>query len=481
VLAGGAPEDPEGVPGVAQAFGHFEGGSGVGAFPEGIDQSPAYYTFLFDANWAVDSTPPDTKQDDSKARPKAAATSASSASALSSDPPLTAGMGAWWRRYARERYGLAEGSDAEAAATEAWQLLGAGVYGVDERANATVNNDHGTNAGFWKEKARGGLLATPLTQDFGNEPPDHVAYSRSSLLGAWELLASAAGSAQEGEGDNAPALNLTRGPLVWDLVNTGREVLDKLANDFYNTLVAATSLGEAKAAGRRFTSLLGDADALLCSDDRFMIAPVLRSARQVEDGAPHGKRHDQALQQQRSGTQTDGGGGDPAPAELADFYERMARAQLTTWLPACASPADFDSGVCSAHVDGAPPPNADYANKGWGGLVGGYYALRVECYLAEALTPQANGIMANVNVTSYYGCLDALARDFQTASVADAPAGVVSKHGASLSTMAKKKAASFSSSSLFSDGAVCLEPSGDAVALSVALIAKYKSSIPPDA
>ena len=38
LLADGAPEDPVGVPGVAGAFSRFAGGTGVGAFPEGIDQ-----------------------------------------------------------------------------------------------------------------------------------------------------------------------------------------------------------------------------------------------------------------------------------------------------------------------------------------------------------------------------------------------------------------------------------------------------------
>jgi hypothetical protein len=39
------------VPGVPDTFARLPGASGLGAFPEGIDQSPAFATFLFDLNW----------------------------------------------------------------------------------------------------------------------------------------------------------------------------------------------------------------------------------------------------------------------------------------------------------------------------------------------------------------------------------------------------------------------------------------------
>jgi hypothetical protein len=110
------------------------------------------------------------------------------------------------------------------------------------------------------------------------------------------------------------------------LVNTGRAVLDVVADQRFWFLANATNASAAAAAGRAFLDVLADADTLLCTDARFMLAPVLRAARQVlgEEYA--------------------------APPEEAAFYERMARAQVTTWLPACANASEFSSGVCSIHM-----------------------------------------------------------------------------------------------------------------------------------
>jgi len=132
--------------------------------------------------------------------------------------------------------------------------------------------------------------------------------------------------------------------------------------------------------------------------------------------------------------------------------------QLTTWLPACSTAAEYADGVCSAHIDGSAPPLADYANKGWGGLVAGYYAQRIGCYLGEALTAQAGGLVGGVNVTAYYSCLDGLARSFQADTVASTNSGGGGNGGGA---------------------SVCLEPAGDPVALSLALIDKYRAAVPP--
>jgi hypothetical protein len=76
--------------------------------------------------------------------------------------------------------------------------------------------------------------------------------------------------------------------------------------------------------------------------------------------------------------------------KCADFMEWNARAQLTTWHPV----SDPDNPV--------PPPEGvgdepwpghinDYARKQWAGLVGDYYAPRVEQYRQQALADAAAG------------------------------------------------------------------------------------------
>ena len=54
--------------------------------------------------------------------------------------------------------------------------------------------------------------------------------------------------------------------------------------------------------------------------------------------------------------------------------------------------------------------------------MGGFYAGRVRCYLAQALGPTAGGRQAAVNVTAYFGCVDGLARSFQAQALGDAAA-----------------------------------------------------------
>jgi len=321
----GALEDPSAVPSVIDTFALHEGGVGIGAFPEGIDQNSAYFTFFFDTLWQAG--------------------------------PVD--LVAWWTRYATQRYGMVS-----AAATEAWLALGATVYGIDERSGAT-------EGGHWREKAKGGVLSSPLLYD-ESDTPSHAWYNASVVLGAWQHLLDFA--------HHFVALPET---LRYDLVNVGREVLDRVADARAEALAKATRTDVA-SAGARMKEVQADADALLCSDESFTMSSWVRAARAL------GQLH-----------YADTGD------DLADFYDRMARAQVTTWLPACGN-SSVASGVCSLHTsDTEAPPLEDYANKAWGGLVGHYYAGRVDCYLTHWST-------SGVNVTAYHECVDMLALEFQS-------------------------------------------------------------------
>ena len=188
--------------------------------------------------------------------------------------------------------------------------------------------------------------------------------------------------------------------------------------------------------------LHADVDALLCASGPFLLARSLDDAAHL--AAAYG--------------------------DDAAFYDRMARAQVTTWLPACQTVDEFAGGVCSIHVTpDAAPPLADYANKvampwrgkgvsassplrrnrraradcageAWGGLVANYYGGRVACYAAQAASDLGAG--APLNATAYMACVDALGRDFQ----ADVTRATYP---------------------------LCDQPTGDALAMSRALIAKY--------
>ena len=67
---------------------------GTGATPEGIDQNPVYYEYLYDTAWHASPQP----------------------------------LGTWFQQYAARRYGMRSGDAGAEAATAAWKLLGSTVY-----------------------------------------------------------------------------------------------------------------------------------------------------------------------------------------------------------------------------------------------------------------------------------------------------------------------------------------------------------------
>ena len=87
---------------------------------------------------------------------------------------------------------------------------------------------------------------------------------------------------------------------------------------------------------------------------------------------------------------------------------------MTTWLPACdpAAPPGWPSSNVTKGVCGARSDLADYANKQWGGLVGGYYADRMACYAQsrDVRQPEAS---FQLNVTAYNVCIDRVSWSFQ--------------------------------------------------------------------
>ena len=108
---------------------------------------------------------------------------------------------------------------------------------------------------------------------------------------------------EEEEEKKKPGISST---LSYDLVNVGRECLAKLSNQLFWRLENATSLPAVKSAAASMVALQRDVDRLLCADSGFSFGRWILEAR------AWGKTEDEA-----------------------SYFEWQARAQPTTWLPAC--------------------------------------------------------------------------------------------------------------------------------------------------
>lgn len=191
------------------------------------------------------------------------------------------------------RYGL---TAPNAAVTRAWSLLVNSSYAQDLSVQDGTGVPHlpgSDTETFWEADRR---------------TPRPVLCSTYS---AWLALAAA-----------AEAVDTTREPFRYDLVNTGREILARLSTpmslNFTDvTLHAKGPLDAARisATGDAYVGLLLDLDSLVGSDTAFLLGPVVASAR-----AWAGNASDCAV------------AFDPGFA-CADFYEWNARVQVTTWNP----------------------------------------------------------------------------------------------------------------------------------------------------
>jgi alpha-N-acetylglucosaminidase len=182
------------------------------------------------------------------------------------------------------------------------------------------------------------------------------------MFGAWELLLQAT------EESSVPGFRTE--PFIYDLVNLGRELFAQLAtpaslNFTESTTRPTMDKNEIKNAGTFYIELLHDVDALVATDEAFLLGPLIESARQWGKS-----RHD-------------------CPSAILDtsdcehFYEWNCRTQLTTWMP---TPSH------SASIPGGP---VDYAAKHWSGLIKDYYGGRAILLLRQALKDENAGHALN--------------------------------------------------------------------------------------
>ena len=301
---------------------------GVGYTPEGLDQNPVYYELLQEA--AFKQTP---------------------------EPDITS----WLIKRAHRRYGLLGQDRYNLNVSNAWVALGASGYARD----LSVGDSSGV-----------GQMGLPDEIRVGTDDWTSLYIPSETLClqwKAWMLLNSAAPaikSAAETEGRVVPE------PFVYDLVNTGRQILSELSAplllNFSSSLQSngPTARRRMKETGNLFIELLQDLDRLLATDAAFMLGPWLEGARRIG-----------------------GDGTDCIDTQVgnfercADFMEWNARSQLTTWYPTL-DPNNSYPGQQGGR-------DHDYARKQWSGLIRDYYVPRVEIYLKQALDDESAGVPFN--------------------------------------------------------------------------------------
>ena len=208
----------------------------------------------------------------------------------------------------------------------------------------------------------------------------------------------------------------------YDLVDVGREVMSQLTIPVAANFSEALSLGpnhlyatthtvsnddgadsvravpdEARlnATGQLYVRVLRDLDTLLATDQAFLLGSWLQRARRLGGNATDCT--DTVLGSKLF--------------KCSDFMEWNARAQLTTWHPV-TSPThprpnpEGSGGTWPGHID-------DYARKQWAGLVGDYYAVRIDsCYLKIGMAAATKG--EPVDTASVTKCQAALGYSWQT-------------------------------------------------------------------
>jgi alpha-N-acetylglucosaminidase len=303
---------------------------GLGGTPEGIDQNPAYYNFLFESNFRT---------------------------APVSD------LSAHMSRRKVKQYGLLSNdtsnmySTISTYVTQSWTLLMQSLYSTEMSVQDNTGIAH----------------LTPRSSLFENDR-----YSPQPMLcqvfHAWKSLLMAVRAAASIGSDIFVNNNE---PFRYDIVNLGREVLAQLSSPAAANFSDATKRqprmdrDELLKSGFFYIQLLNDTNTLVSTDQAFLLGPWIHSAKQwgandnySDDSADviYGKDCYSSMLQSN---------------DCQHFYEWNARNQITTWNP---TPKD------SATIPGGP---IDYAAKHWAGLIQDYYGVRASILLRQALKDHA--------------------------------------------------------------------------------------------
>lgn len=311
-----------------QAIGANSSIIGIGATPEGIDQNPIYYEFLYEQGFR--------------------------------QQPV-ANLSSYIIHMNHKRYGLSEDSDEKLDVSKAWSYLMDSSYAQD----------------FSVQDQTGVAHLNP--RDGASLFDDNRITPKTVLCGmfkAWFHFVQAAEKIQARTGQ-------VTGPFLFDLVNSGREVLAQLttpmALNFTDARNGIMNRTELTRTGTMYIELLVDLARLVGTNDAFKLKPWLESARRLAE-------------EDDSGTQFDcfspilSNSSDQYDGDCRRFYEWNARCQITTWNPT------------SSEDDRVPGGPIDYASKHWSGLISEYYVERARILLVQALRDEQNGAPLNNTV-----------------------------------------------------------------------------------
>jgi alpha-N-acetylglucosaminidase len=259
-----------------QAIGANSSIVGIGATPEGIDQNPIYYEFLYEQ--AFRQQPVDN---------------------------LTAHI----IHMNFKRYDLIEkGDDIKFDISRAWGYLMESSYAQD----FSVQDQ--TGVAHLSPREAGSLFES----DRSTPKPILCGISK-----AWRHLIEAAQKLQ--------SRNITvTSPFLFDLVNVGREVLAQLSTpmalNFSDVRVGTMDRTKLIRTGGMYINLLVDLDSLVGTIDAFQLVPWLQSARRLAESDDAGVQYDclSPILHNSSGRDDD---------DCRRFYEWNARCQITTWHP----------------------------------------------------------------------------------------------------------------------------------------------------
>ena len=215
----------------------------------------------------------------------------------------------WLDQYAARRYG-----NWTPAVHEVWRLLVSGAY-----------------SNYWGGYTHSFVVLRPKT----SLGPD-TRFRPGDVLQAWKVLSTAVLNRE---------LDPTIGPLRYDLVDFGRQVLVNLFADVYtlhrtaliqfNSTHLSSRVSELSMLSTMMLDIIDDLDALLSSDTNFLLGHWLTEARLSA--------------------------ADNTTEDVLNLIEFNARNQITRWGP-------------NGNIE-------DYAAKEWAGLITSYYKQRWEIYI----------------------------------------------------------------------------------------------------
>ncbi|KAI8998498.1 alpha-N-acetylglucosaminidase [Trametes punicea] len=223
------------------------------------------------------------------------------------------------------------------AALDAWRILSTTVYNnKDPNTQATIKGIYELAPALTGLTGRTGHHPTAVPYDTNTT----ITFALKSLLEARK---------------QNPRLSAVP-EFAYDVVDVGRQLLSNRFIELYTALVnaynASSTAKSVQAAGEPLLKLLSDLDALLYTNEHFLLSTWIADARKWSHGSP----------------------------SYGAYLEYNARNQITLWGP--------DGEI------------NDYASKAWAGLVGTYYSVRWQAFVDYLVQTKQTGEAYNATLVA---------------------------------------------------------------------------------